>query len=78
MEKILPFFFFSYIHNTYLVKTGNCEPITLKRANNNPIVVRNNTNKRFFVCDVQAPDGSMKLFPLTMQRRKCTILRIEI
>lgn len=55
---------------TYLVKTGNCEPITLKRANNNPIVVRNSTNNRFLVSDVHVPDGSIKLFPLTMQRKK--------
>lgn len=60
------------------MKTGNCEPITLKRANNSPIVVKNSTHKRFFVSDVQVPDGNIKLFPLTMQRKQCTMFRIEI
>lgn len=65
-------------YNTYLVKTGNCEPITLKRANNNASVVQTSTSKRFFVSDVQVPDGKLKLFPLTKHRIKWTILRIEI
>lgn len=68
----------NYNTTTYLVNTGSCEPITLKRANNSPIVVRSRTHKRFFVSDVQVPDGNIKLFPLTMQRRQCTIFRIEI
>lgn len=63
---------------TNLVKTGNCEPITLKRANNNPIVVKNSTNKRFFVSVVHVPDGIIQLFPLTIHRRKCAMLGIEI
>lgn len=63
---------------TYLVKTGNCEPITLKRANNSAIVIRNSTHKRFFASDVHVADGNTKLFPLTMQRKQCMMLRIEI
>lgn len=60
------------------MKTGNCEPITLKRANNNPIVVKNSMNKRFFVSVVHVTDGSMHVFPLTIHRRKCAMLGIEI
>lgn len=50
----------------------------MKRANNSPIVVRNSTHKRFFVSDVHVPDGNIKLLPLTMQRKQCTMFRIEI
>lgn len=69
---------YDYILCKYLVKTGNCEPITLKRANSSAIVIKNNTHKRFFVFDDHVPDGNIKLFPLTTQRKQCTMLRTEI
>lgn len=62
----------------YLVKTGSCEPITLKRANNSAIVIKNSTHKRFFVSDVHVPDGNIKLFPLAIQRKQYTMSRTEI
>lgn len=70
--------FFTRSLRSYLVNTGSCEPITLKRANNSPNVVKNSTNKRFFASDVQVPDGIVKVLPLTTHRRKCATFRIEI
>lgn len=62
----------------YLVNTGNCEPITLKRPNKSPIVVRNKINKRFFDSDVHVTDDNFKFFPLKIHRNICTIFRSEI
>lgn len=64
--------------HSYLVNTGNWEPITLKRANNSPIVVKNSTIKRFFDSVVHALDDNVNFFPFNMHRSKCAILRTEI